>query len=373
MATIESLISSIPPDRPPGRVPAAAMLSRVAASLYWMGRYLERAENLARLLDVNIQLLIDFGSIDDQGVREHWIPVLRAVGDEELFFQHYDKADSASVTEFMTFHRGNPNSVFSCVGAARENARQVRDQISLEMWEVLNEVYLFLQSADAQQVWRDGPGAFYDQVKRFSHLFQGLTDATFSRTEGWEFLQFGKYLERADKTTRILDVKYHILLPRATDVGGAIDTAQWQAVLRSTSALEAYRRFYVTEILPRKVAEFLVLSDSFPRSLRYCLEALEHSLERIGGGRLEPAPEPSEAEGDFAFLRGELGRLSIDDVIERGLHEFLEDAQAVIARLAAHVYDTFMHHPPVDLASEIRFHQQEQQQQQIFREERGFQ
>jgi uncharacterized alpha-E superfamily protein len=247
------------------------MLSRVAASLYWMGRYLERAENIARLLDVNIQLLIDFGSIDDQGVKEHWVPVLRSVGDEEVFFQHYAKADSASVTEFMTFHRQNPNSVFSCVCAARENARQVRDQISFEMWEVLNEVYLFLQASDAQKVWRDGPGAFYDQVKRYSHLFQGLTDATFSRTEGWDFLQFGKYLERADKTTRILDVKYHILLPRATDVGGAIDTAQWQAVLRSTSALEAYRRFYVTEILPKKVAEFLVLSDSFPRSLRYCL------------------------------------------------------------------------------------------------------
>ena len=343
--------------------PATVMLSRVAASLYWMGRYLERAENIARLLDVNIQLLIDFGSIDDQRIKEHWIPVLRSAGDEELFFQHYPKADSASVTEFMTFHRDNPNSVFSCVCAARENARQVRDQISMEMWEVLNEVYLFLQSKDAHEVWRDGPGAFYDQVKRFSHLFQGLTDSTFSRTEGWEFIQFGKYLERADKTTRILDVKYHILLPRATDVGGAVDAAQWQAVLRSTSALEAYRRFYVTEILPRKVAEFLVLSESFPRSLRYCLGELEHSLARIGGGRRECLPR-GEAEVDFDRLRGELESLTINEIIARGLHEYLQDAQAVIGRLATHVYDTFMHHPPVDLAAEIRFHQQEQQQQQ---------
>lgn len=343
--------------------PTAIMLSRVAASLYWMGRYLERAENIARLLDVNIQLLIDFGSIDDQRIKAHWIPVLRSAGDEDLFFQHYPKADSASVTEFMTFHRENPNSVFSCVCAARENARQVRDQISLEMWEVLNEVYLFLQSRDAHQVWRDGPGAFYDQVKRFSHLFQGLTDSTFSRTEGWEFLQFGKYLERADKTTRILDVKYHILLPRATDVGGAVDTAQWQAVLRSTSALEAYRRFYVTEILPRKVAEFLVLSESFPRSLRYCLRALEHSLSHIGGERRQSLI-PSAAELDFQRLRSDLEQLSINDIIARGLHEFLQDAQAVVGSLAGHVYDTFMHHPPVDLAAEIRFHQQEQQQQQ---------
>ena len=351
------------------RPPSTAMLSRVAASLYWMGRYLERAENIARLLDVNIQLLIDFGSIDDQGVKEHWVPVLRSVGDEEAFFHSYAKADSASVTEFMTFHRQNPNSVFSCVCAARENARQVRDQISFEMWEVLNEVYLFLQASDAQKVWRDGPGAFYDQVKRYSHLFQGLTDSTFSRTEGWDFLQFGKHLERADKTTRILDVKYHILLPRATDVGGAIDTAQWQAVLRSTSALEAYRRFYVTEILPKKVAEFLVLSDSFPRSLRYCLGALSDSLERIGTGEMgemggPDGPELSAAVVEFRQLCDELARLSIDDVIARGLHEFLEMAQVVIGRLASHVYDTYMHHPPIDMASEIRFHQQEQQQQQ---------
>jgi uncharacterized alpha-E superfamily protein len=206
-------------------------------------------------------------------------------------------------------------------------------------------------------------------VKRYSHLFQGLTDSTFSRTEGWDFLQFGKHLERADKTTRILDVKYHILLPRATDVGGAIDTAQWQAVLRSTSALEAYRRFYVTEILPKKVAEFLVLSDSFPRSLRYCLGALSDSLERIGTGEMgemggPDGPELSAAVVEFRQLCDELARLSIDDVIARGLHEFLEMAQVVIGRLASHVYDTYMHHPPIDMASEIRFHQQEQQQQQ---------
>lgn len=340
--------------------PATVMLSRVASSLYWMGRYLERAENIARLLDVNIQLLIDFGSIGDQGIKEHWIPVLRSAGDEDLFFQLYPKADSASVTEFMTFHRDNPNSVFNCVGAARENARQVRDQISMEMWEVLNEAHLFLQAKDAHQVWQDGPSAFYDQVKRFSHLFQGLADSTFSRTEGWEFIQFGKFLERADKTTRILDVKYHILLPRPTDVGGAVDTAQWQAVLRSTSALEAYRRFYVTEILPRKVAEFLVLSDTFPRSLRFCLRQLDASLGHMGGGQRPAGP----AVDDFDRLRAGLERLTIHDIIAEGLHEYLQDAQAVVGRLATHIYDTFMHHPPVDLASEIRFHQQEQQQQQ---------
>lgn len=341
---------------------SAIMLSRVAASLYWMSRYLERAENIARLVDVNLQLLIDFGSIDDQRVKEHWLPVLRSAGDEETFFEYYENADSANVTEFMTFRKENPNSVFSCVCHARENARQVRDQISLEMWEVLNECYLFLQSTNARQIWANGPDAFYDQIKKFSHLFQGLTDSTFSRTEGWEFIQFGKFLERADKTTRILDVKYHILLPKATDVGGAVDAAQWQAVLRSTSALEAYRRFYVTEILPKKVAEFLILSPSFPRSIRYCLEQLDDCLQRICAGHADPAYS-SVSEDSFRKLLDDMDHLAIDDIIGRGLHEFLADVQDSLVRISSQAYETFMHHPPVDLAAEIRLHQQEQQQQ----------
>jgi uncharacterized alpha-E superfamily protein len=340
------------------------MLSRVAASLYWTSRYLERAENTARLLDVNLQLLLDFHKIDDQTLKEHWIPILRSADEEEGFFKLYETADSRSVTEYMTFCAENPNSVLSCINAARENARQVRDQISLEMWEVLNLAYLFFKDGEARTLWDDGEGAgaLYDRVKRYSHLFQGLTDSTFSRAEGYEFLQFGKYMERADKTSRILDIKYHILLPKVTDVGGAVDTVQWQAVLRSASALEAYRRFYMAEILPIKVAEFLIFSESFPRSLHFCLTYLDEYLHRLADTGEYEYRNPSERA--FGKLLSDLKFLSIEDIFRNGFHEFLTSVQKVLADLDNHIFQTFMYHPPTDMAAEIRIHQQEQQQQQ---------
>jgi len=195
------------------------MLSRVANSLYWMSRYIERSENVARLLDVNLQLMLDFADFNDQQLKEHWLPILCSAGDEKTFFKLYDRANSENVTEFLTFREENPNSIISCLFTARENARQVRDQISLEMFEAINECYLFLKSKNAHEVWKFGAHDFFEQIKKYSHLFQGLTDSTFLRTEGYEFINLGKFLERADKTTRILDLKYHILLPSVADVG----------------------------------------------------------------------------------------------------------------------------------------------------------
>ncbi len=346
------------------RRPSDIMLSRVAASLYWTSRYLERAENTARLLDVNLQLLLDFNQLDDKTLKELWLPILKSSDEEEAFFKRYKQADSENVTEFMTFCVDNPNSVVACISAARENARQVRDQISIEMWEVLNLAYLFFKDGDARALWQDGAGcgAVYDRVKSFSHLFQGLTGSTFSRSEGYEFLQFGKYLERADKTTRLLDVKYHILLPKVSDVGGAVDTAQWQAILRSASALEAYRRFYMAEILPIKVAEFLIFSESFPRSIRFCLQELEQYLERLGETQTARSMTPSERS--FGRLLNDLKFTSIEDIFSRGLHQYLADVQKVLEDLNDHIFQTFMYYPPTDRESEIRVHQQESQQQQ---------
>ena len=339
------------------------MLSRVAASLYWMSRYLERAENIARLLDVNLQLLLDFGQVSQEALKEHWVPVLRASGEEDLFFQLYGTADSRSVVEFLTFRPENANSISSCINAARENARQVRDQISMEMWEVLNAAYLFLKESDTDSVWATGATEFFDRVKNFSHLFQGLTDSTFSRNEGYEFIQFGKFLERADKTSRILDIKYHMLLPKVTDVGGAIDTAQWQAVLRSASALEAYRRYYVAEIVPWKVAMFLVFSESFPRSLRYCVEQVGEFVHRITN--TPPGQYRTEGERRYGKFLQQLRFTTGDEVLREGLHQFMERVQKELLAIADHMFDSFMYHPPVDMAAEIRLHQQEQQQQQL--------
>jgi uncharacterized alpha-E superfamily protein len=320
------------------------MLSRVAHSLYWMSRYIERAENFARLLDVNLQLLLDFQGFDDRTVKEHWGSILAASGDEERFKECHGEADGRSVTDFFAFDRRNPNSILSCVFAARENARMIRDQISLEMWETINELYLYVQERTAAEIWATGAGEFFNHIKRSAHLFEGLTASTYSRSEGWEFIEFGKYLERADKTTRILDVKYHILLPSATDVGGAVDTAQWQAVLRSASALEAYRRFYVREILPWKVAEFLTFSDSFPRSLHFCVAQVDDFLRRILG---ETAARPrTEAARISKRLLADLQSLSITDVLQgRGLHEFLLEVQNALDRIGQEVVQTTMFYP----------------------------
>lgn len=339
------------------------MLSRVAGSLYWMSRYLERAENVARLLDVNLQLLLDFGDLDDQSLKEHWGPILQAIGDEDLFFQLYETADSESVTDFITFNTANPNSLVCCLSNARENARQVRDQISSEMWTVLNDAYHFINRHDIRKVWDGDVGEFYDQIKQFSHLFQGITVSTFARNEGFEFIQFGKYLERADKTSRLLDVKYHILLPKVTDVGGAVDAAQWQAVLRSTSALEAYRRFYVADILPWKVAEFLIFQASFPRSIFFCVDQLRQFVMLISEGRA--GESQSAGVRRFGKFASSLKFLTTDDVFQQGLHEFVTEVQEELAAVAQYLYDTYMYSPPVDMQAEIRFHQQQEQQQQL--------
>ncbi len=336
------------------------MLSRVAHSLYWMSRYIERAENTARLLEVNLQFLLDFQAIDDDALKDHWGSIIASSGCEGLFEQLYKVADNHSVTAFFAFDLRNPSSILSCVFAARENARMIRDQISVEMWETLNELYLFLKARNTAEVWADGPHEFYQQIKRSSHLFQGLTDCTYPRSEGWEFVQFGKFIERAEMTARILDVKYHILLPSAADVGGAVDTAQWQAVLRSASALEAYRRFYVQEILSWKVAEFLIFSDSFPRSIHYCLAQVDELLRRI---LCETGPRArTEAGRTSRRLLSAMQSLTIEEIIKRGLHEFLVDLQASLDRIGDEVVQTTMfYRAEADVDEQL---QQQQQQQQ---------
>ena len=339
------------------RPQATVMLSRVAHSLYWMSRYIERAENFARLLDVNLQLLLDFQGFDDRTIKEHWGSILAASGDEQRFKECHGEADGRSVTDFFAFDRRNPNSILSCVFAARENARMIRDQISLEMWETINELHLFLKSQSTAAVWAAGPQDFFAKINRASHRFQGLTASTYSRSESWEFLEFGKYIERADKTTRILDGKYHILLPSATDVGGALDTAQWQAVLRSASALEAYRRYYVREILAWKAAEFLIFSDSFPRSLHFCMAQVDDFLRRILG-ETSPRPRSPAARASHRLL-ADLQSLTITEVLNRGLHEFLTEIQTTLDGISDEVVKTTMFYP-----AESELEEQQQQQQQ---------
>jgi uncharacterized alpha-E superfamily protein len=334
------------------------MLSRVADSLYWMSRYIERAENIARILDVNLQLLLDFETLDDARLKEHWEPIIRASGDEALFYELYDAPTSHNVTDFLTFCRENRSSILSCMLAARENARTIRDQISLEMWECLNQSFLFLNSSNARSVWDSGPYQFFKQIQDFSHLFQGLTESTFSHGEGYHFMQVGKYLERADKTGRILDIKYHILLPSVRDVGGAVDAVQWGAILRSCSAFEAYHRLFVASVEPWKIAEFLIFNDLFPRSICFSIRLLDEYLHRISGC---PAGRYSnEAERVCGRLLSDLRFGNVNDVFAFGMHEYLAGLHQRLAEIGKAVYESYMFHPRVDIAAEIATQQQQQ-------------
>jgi uncharacterized alpha-E superfamily protein len=320
------------------------MLARVADSLFWLSRYLERAENHVRLIEVNLQLLLDFSNLDDEKIKDHWQPILRSLCDEEAFSKLYEKADSLSVTDFLTFSLKNPNSIVSCVFAARENARMIRDQISSEMWESMNELYLFLRSTNSKKIWKSGVHDFFREIRHHMHAFTGLTHATYPREEAYDFLQVGRYLERADKTTRIIDLKYHILLPRTSDVGGAVDAAQWMAVLRSCSGLQAYHRLYLESPTPWKMVEFLVLSETFPRSLRFCLKELNYYLHAISETSVDKTT--NDAERVCGKLLSQLSRYSADDIFKEGLHEYLDRTQIALNDIGNALYHTYMYVPP---------------------------
>ncbi len=313
------------------------MLSRVADSLYWMSRYIERAENDARILDVNLQLLLDLG--DEADAMQHWAPVIASLEETDLFDSLYVSADERSVTEFLTLQRENPNSIISCLTLARENARTTREQISSEMWEQINRLYLFVQSAEAKQLLESSPHEFFVRVIFGSHLFQGITDATMTHGEGWDFIRLGAFLERADSTSRILDVKYHILLPSGENVGGNVDTIQWMGVLKSCSALEAYCKLYVSQVAPWKVAEFLMTHRDFPRSIRYCIDSLDAALHRISG--VDESRYANEAERLSGRLRSDLDYVTIGEIFDSGLHEYLEEIQRRLVAVSNAMHATY--------------------------------
>src|SRR6516225_9608569 len=190
------------------------MLSRVANSLYWMSRYVERAENIARIVDVNLQLLLDFRNLNEERLAQHWLPIVQTTGDETQFFSLHKKATGNAVTEFLVFQMENPNSIVSSICQARENARMVRDQITIELWEELNRLYWFVRGPEARKAWTESPSDFFQQIKSSSLLIIGLTYATLIHNEGWWFAQAGKYIERADKVSRIVDLRYEMLPPK---------------------------------------------------------------------------------------------------------------------------------------------------------------
>ena len=268
------------------------MLSRVANSIYWMCRYIERAENVARFISVNLNLLLDMPS--ERG--KHWEPVVMTTGDQDLFEKDYPDYDQASVIRFLTFDRAYPNSILTCLAAARENGRSIREIISSEMWEHLNNFYLELSDNRSVDLALGDPHRFFKIIQMRSHLFTGLLDSTMSYGEAWNFARIGMMMERADKTSRLLDVKYFMLLPRADLVNTPVDNIQWMAVLKSASAFEMFRKTH-HRITPRNVADFLIFDSFFPRSVRHCVAKAQISLHRITGS--PPGSAGNSAELQF--------------------------------------------------------------------------
>jgi uncharacterized alpha-E superfamily protein len=296
------------------------MLARVAESIYWMSRYVERAENVARFIEVNLNLMLDL----PVGSAQQWQPLVATTGDAAEFAKRYTAATQDNVIEFLAFDHENVNSIRSCLRAARENARSVREIISSEMWEQLNEFYLNVLSATTGAGRGTDPQDLLRSVKRAGHLFAGVTDATMTHNESWNFCRLGRMLERADKTSRILDVKYFLLLPTAADVGTTADDIQWAAVLRSASAFEMYRKVH-GRIAPDRIVEFLLLEKQFPRAVQYCLVHARESVHAISGTPAEMFRHPVERL--FGELCSELAYARIEAIITAGLHEYLDRLQ----------------------------------------------
>jgi uncharacterized alpha-E superfamily protein len=309
------------------------MISRVAEHCFWLARYLERAENTARVLEVNHTLLLDF----HVPVEQQWRPLLIISG------VHDYKAEptAENVQEFMTWDRDNPFSIASSLSWARENARIIREVISAEMWERMNFYHLWMQADDSRALYDAHRSEFYAQVRRINQLLHGIADATMSHGEAWEFFKLGTYLERASQTARTMDVKYHTLLPKVEDVGSPVDNAHWIAILMSCSGYEPFHK--KARLVPHDpaaaVAEFLIFDELFPRSVRRCLWECESATASAAGNPVGRGP--SEPEQQIAQLIAYLDARKMPDVIREGLHETLTHVVDSVHKIGDAIRATF--------------------------------
>ena len=312
------------------------MLSRVASSIYWLSRYIERAENVARFVDVNSNLTLG----KNAPIRGQWSPLVSITGDEELYNDPNGAPTRAGVLHFLMLDRRNPNSIWSCIELARENARGIRDVLPVSVWEQINRFYHMIQSTDDLPM--SDPVRFCEQVKLASHVIDGMCDSTMAHDEAWHFARLGRLTERADKTSRIVDVQYYLLLPKPFDVGSAIDTVRWVALLKSTTSLSRYRKMYGS-VEPARVAEFLILDREFPRSMRFCLIQAQASLRAITGTR--PDTFQYSSEQVLGQLRAHLDYATIDDLIRQGLHDFVGDFQQRLNQVGDSIEANFFDNP----------------------------
>ena len=309
------------------------MLSRTASTLYWMSRYVERAENTARILDVayRMSLLTKDPDLQDQ----EWFAPLNITGTLFPFSGRHSIVCAKEVLHFVALDAENPSSIYSCAKRARENARAVRGSITSEMWEVLNATWLEMQNMDEDRLYARGISTFFDWVKERSHLFRGVTFGTMRRDDAFQFHRLGTYMERADNTARMLDVKYHVLLPSVEDVGGAVDYYQWSAVLRSVSAYESYRKVYSDTVTPVRIAELLILRVDIPRSLHFCMHDVYKILCEVQN---RSSAEATRQAGEI-YAALQFGR--IGNIFGIGLHEYLTEFLEATDRLGEEINQSF--------------------------------
>lgn len=307
------------------------LLSRTAQNLYWLGRYVERADSTARLIEMGNRMAMLPGST---AFRE-WRSVAAAAGCLDAF-EDKDGINEAAIVRTLLLDADNPSSIRACLERARANARSVRTALTMQMWEALNDGWRKLELLDPGEAQRDLPGIL-DWVKMRGALIRGSTTSTMLRNDGYLFLGLGGYVERADMTLRLLDVKSYVLLPETDVVGGGRDHHQWTSVLHATSAIRAYHHVYRSNYTPSQIVDFLILNRAFPRSVAFSYDNISNCLDRLAEshGIRHACNDTAET------MRGELGRTQVGEILEHGLSEFLRNAIGRTWRLGAEIDDAF--------------------------------
>ena len=310
------------------------MLSRVAHHIYWMNRYIERGENYARFMDVNFNLSLELHPDDTA----QWKPLVVTTGDWPLYESLYNKVDKKKVIYFLGFDNQNPNSIYNCIINARENARAIRPEITKEVWEQINHLYYFVKEATEKKRWeKEDPRSYFVEIKKGCQLLYGIFDSTISKNEGWHFGKIGQLIERSDKTSRVLDVKYHMLLPDVVPVGSSFDLIQWSSLLKSVSAYDMYLKKY-GKLTAHGISEFLIFDKDFPRSILNCLNGVDRSLQVISKNDED---NRSEVEKQLGLLRSQLEYSDINDVFQFGMHEYLDNFQTKLNDVSVSLFETF--------------------------------
>jgi uncharacterized alpha-E superfamily protein len=312
------------------------MLSRVADSLYWMSRYLERAENTARLMDVDLQLELDQSA---QTGSEHWRRLAKAA---QVPIADIDDMDGLSLIHALTFDRRNASSIVSCVAAARENLRQVREQCSSDMWEQLNRLYLQINSTIPNDAWMRHSHAFFRAVQEGAHLFQGVTDSTMSHGEGWHYIQLGRYVERTDAVAMLIGSHFSRLSEPMDQAAESEEHLEWVGLLKSCAAFEAYCKAHTAELRPMRVAEFLLLNPEFPHAVRFSVEMVHAALRALAELTDRKADQPVRLSGR---LRAALSFSQIEEIVADGAVAYVDNIRVQCAQAHRAIHHIYFDYP----------------------------